>query len=223
MRPSTAHAAGRAASEAELVAYATKAAAAAPQFRPGPHEWVYAKVVAVTSANEAGSLQGPITGRRVTQTWTRVDGRKQAMLQHGSLHISALIGSPEGWKSVSYSYLKSLPTEPARLRAIIAAEAGPTDADIFDAVQEINHDGGRPVLPPIFPTEATHKDFDSPIVTSDLAHSPQFVSELSQQRQYTEAPSETEVPTPGLGVRKPRFSLTSFHDRNILFLAGTVH
>ena len=137
VRPPTAHVPGPATSEAELVAYATKAAAAAPPFRPGPQEWVYSKVLAATSANEGGSLQGPITGRRVTQTWTRVDGREQAVLQHSRLYLSELIGSPEGWKSVSYSYLKSLPTDPARLRAIIAAEAGPTDANIFDAVQAL--------------------------------------------------------------------------------------
>lgn len=137
VRPPIAHVPGPAASEAELVAYATKAAAAVPPFSPGPHEWVYSKVLAATSANEGGSLQGPITGRHVTQTWTRVDGREQAVLQHGRLYLSGLIGSPEGWKSVSYSYLKSLPTDPVRLRAIIAAEAGPTDANIFDAVQAL--------------------------------------------------------------------------------------
>src|SRR5260370_15746064 len=71
----------------------------------------------------------------MTQTWTRVDGREQAVLQHGKLYVSGLLGSPEGWKSVSYAYLKSLPTDPARLRAIIAGQAGRTDTNIFDAVQ----------------------------------------------------------------------------------------
>lgn len=137
VRPPTAHVPAPAASEAELVAYAAKAAAAAPPFTPAPHEWVYSRVLAATSANEGGSLQGPVTGRRVTQSWTRVDGREQALLQHGRLYLSELIGSPEGWKSVSYTYLKSLPTDPARLRAIIAAQAGPTDANIFDAVRAL--------------------------------------------------------------------------------------
>lgn len=137
VRPPTAHVPAPAASEAELVAYAAKAAAAAPPFTPGPHEWVYSKVLAATSANEGGSLQGPITGRRVTQTWTLVDGSEQALLQHGRLYLSELMGSPEGWKSVSYTYLKTLPPDPARLRAIIAAQAGPTDVNIFDAVQAL--------------------------------------------------------------------------------------
>src|SRR5260370_1130458 len=127
-RPKSAPVPGPAVTAAQLVAYATRAAAAAPALDPKPDEWIYTKTLAATSsAGEGGMLFGPPDGRAVQQSWNRVDGRQQAYLQHGKLVFSSLLPAgagaptPGGWPNISYPYLDSLPSSPAKLTAVIEA------------------------------------------------------------------------------------------------------
>lgn len=128
--PSATHAAGQAiaprpvSSAAELVAYATQAAAAAPPFDPKPHQWIYAKAVYLYASSARP------TGRRISfgAFWERADGREVASRQDGVLHVSShgvWFHTPgwaaPGWPHASYPYVESLPTSPARLKAIIVA------------------------------------------------------------------------------------------------------
>jgi hypothetical protein len=150
-RPPVVPAPGPAATAAQLVAYATRAAAAAPAFDPKPGDWVYTKSLAATSsAGEGGMLFGPPDGKAVQQTWVRVDGRQQADLDHGKLVVSSLMPAgatgptPGGWPNVSYPYLDSLPSAPARLRAVIEAGlkaqnyvVGSGDIGVFNAIQAL--------------------------------------------------------------------------------------
>ncbi len=157
-----------AASAAQLVAFATRAAAASPPFNPGPHQWIYADVLqATSSAGGGGYLFGPPNQRLNQKTWTRVDYQEFAYLEHGRLVIaasnvprSARTGRavqpvPFGWPSVSYRYLDSLPTSPARLMAVIKhnlraqpdpiGAEGTGNAGVFTAIQALMQ---NPVLPP---------------------------------------------------------------------------
>jgi hypothetical protein len=159
---------GRADSAAQLVDYATLSAAAGPAFSPGPHQWIYTDVLqATSSAGTGGYLSGPPDGRLNQKTWTRVDFQEYAYLKNGKLVIaasnvprSAKTGQavepvPFGWPSVSYAYLNSLPTGPARLMAVIKdnlkAEPDPIGAEgtgnvgVFNAVQALLQ---NTVLPP---------------------------------------------------------------------------
>src|SRR5258708_13145273 len=122
----SAHFPGPAVAAAQLVAYATRAAAAAPAVDPKPDEWIYTKTLAATSsAGEGGMLFGPPDGRAVQQSWNRVDGRQQAYLQHGKLVFSSLLPAgavaptPGGWPNISYPYLDSLPSRPANPTPVI--------------------------------------------------------------------------------------------------------
>jgi hypothetical protein len=158
----------RAATAAELVAYATRAAAALPPFSPGPHQWIYTEILrAASSAGAGGFLFGPPDKRQTVRNWMRVDHRKSAALEHGKLVITALstslnlppqprghrqivAGELEGWPSTSYRYLNSLPSDPVRLRAVIAANVqhqhgGARDTAIFDAIYNLLQ---STVLPP---------------------------------------------------------------------------
>lgn len=158
----------RAATAAELVAYATQAAAAQPPFSPGPHQWIYTEILrADSSAGEGGFLFGPPDKRQTVRNWMRVDHRESATLEHGKLVITALSTSLnlppqprghrqivasqlEGWPSTSYRYLNSLPSDPVRLRAVIAANVkrqhgGSGDTAIFDAIYNLLQ---STVLPP---------------------------------------------------------------------------
>ena len=115
---------GQARTEAQLVDYATRSAAVAPPFVPGPHEWVYTETeVASSSAGGGGFLFGPPNERVIGQEWTRVDQLMFANYLHGHLQFSP--GGPGatlgGWKSISPKYLNSLPTNEAQLKAIILA------------------------------------------------------------------------------------------------------
>jgi hypothetical protein len=142
----------RATTAAQLVAYATRAAAAAPAFAPRPHQWTYEKQLqAISSAGQGGDLFGPVAGERTVQTWTRVDGRQTATLAHGKLVISPVtpgtpVPLPAGWSSVSYGQLDALIGRPARIKAELAAGLG-THASpaIFTAVQALM---ANVVLPP---------------------------------------------------------------------------
>ncbi|HEY7143766.1 MAG TPA: CU044_5270 family protein [Streptosporangiaceae bacterium] len=136
---------------AQLVAYAARAAAAAPAFRPKPGDWVYTKTLSATSsAGEGGILFGPPDGKAVRQNWVRVDGRQQASFQHGKLVYSGLLRSgagralPGGWPNVSYPYLDSLPSSPVKLKAVIEAGlkaqnyvVGSGNTGVFNAIQAL--------------------------------------------------------------------------------------
>lgn len=136
---------GPAATAAQLVAYAIRAAAASPVFDPKPDEWIYTKTLAATSsAGEGGMLFGPPNGKAVSQSWTRVDGREVAFLQNGKLVISPGGGEPGGWPNVSYPYLDSLPSSPAKLKAVIEAGlkaqnyvVGSGNIGVFNAIQAL--------------------------------------------------------------------------------------
>jgi hypothetical protein len=128
---------GRARTAAELAAFATRAAAAAPQRAPGPREWVFMMVeTAASSAGGGGFLFGPPDKRVTGLEWNRVDWREAASASlpaqlpptrrvRGRLSISPESpGTLTGWRSISYSYLNSLPTSPARLESVILANSG---------------------------------------------------------------------------------------------------
>jgi hypothetical protein len=167
-KPAAGHRFGRPDSAAQLVDYATMSAAAGPAFNPGPHQWIYTDVLqATSSAGTGGYLAGPPDGRLNQKTWTRVDFQEYAYLKNGKLVIaasnvprSAKTGQavepvPFGWPSVSYAYLNSLPTGPARLMAVIKdnlkAAPDPIGAEgtgnvgVFNAVQALLQ---NTVLPP---------------------------------------------------------------------------
>jgi len=171
--------AGPAASAAELVAFASRAAAAAPAFDPQPHQWIYTKFLnASSTAGETGALLGPPNERTTVRLWKRADGRKSAGIQDGKLVVSGLLGSPGGWPSASYSYLDSLPDDPAKLKTIIAANmksdnyvVGSGQTGIFNEIENLMR---SVVLPPRLSAglygvlaTLTHVHFD-PSVT-DLA------------------------------------------------------
>jgi hypothetical protein len=159
---------GPAGTAAQLVDYATRAAAAGPAFSPGPHEWIYTDVLqATSSAGTGGYLAGPPDGRLQQKTWTRVDYQKSAYLKNGKLVIAAsdvprsaktgraVVPVPFGWPSASYAYLNALPASPARLTAVIrhnlTTEPNPIGAEgtgnlgVFNAVQTLMQ---NVVLPP---------------------------------------------------------------------------
>jgi hypothetical protein len=142
---------GPAASAAQLVAYATRAAATAPAFNPQPHQWIYVKTLrASSSGGVGGMLFGPPNERVTTTTWTRVDNQREAQLKHGRLVYSRLTnlgGNFAGWPEVglpvNYRYLDSLPSSPAKLEAVMAANlkrqdsAGSGSIGIFNAIQAL--------------------------------------------------------------------------------------
>jgi hypothetical protein len=179
--PSTAHPSyGRATSEAQLIAYVTRAAATAPGRAPKPDEWVAVKIEhAGSSGGEGGYLFGPPDKRDVSLSWVRGDGCAAASVPPvpaattpattitGKLTIHTegsgyyFVGCPGsgttlgGWRSVTYSYLNSLPTNPAALEGVLAQSNGPVVAanrpqEIFQAIDELLSDGEMQgvVVPP---------------------------------------------------------------------------
>jgi hypothetical protein len=142
---------GPAATAAQLVAYATRAAAAGPAYIPKPDDWVYTKTLQATSSGpQGGMLFGPPDGTAVEQGWVRVDGRQQAAFAHGRLVFSPLRPAgaggalPGGWPDVSYRYLDSLPSNPASLEAVIEAGlkaqnyvVGSGNIGVFNAIQAL--------------------------------------------------------------------------------------
>jgi hypothetical protein len=168
VHPAAAGSFGPAGTAAQLVDYATRAAAARPPFNPGPHEWIYTDVLqATSSAGGGGYLAGPPDGRAEQKSWVRVDYQKTASYKNGKLVIQAsdvprsaktgkaVVPVPFGWPSASYKYLNSLPTNPARLTAVIrhnlATMPNPIGAEgtgnlgVFNAVQTLMQ---NVVLPP---------------------------------------------------------------------------
>lgn len=80
-------------------------------------------LVAGSTSGGAGFLAGPANQAAIEQSWTRVDGRKQAAIVNGNLviHPRDPGEQPAGWQNSGYRYLDSLPTSPARLTAVIEA------------------------------------------------------------------------------------------------------
>jgi hypothetical protein len=142
---------------AELVAYATRAAAAAPAFDPKPHQWIYTKQMVALAGKDGTTLIGPPYKLVTFQGWTRADYRLEAAIKHGRLMISQCAcrgGFIGGWPfgfPIDYPYLDSLPASPAKLKAVIAANIARRsmgmsggDIGIFDAIKALM---GNAVLP----------------------------------------------------------------------------
>src|SRR5215472_18352543 len=163
---------GRARTEAQLIAYVTRAAAAAPKTAPKPHEWVAVKLESAQSSGGGGGYMfGPPDERQVTLQWFRVDGCAQTSsitvspslpptrTVSGTLTLdqaSCDQSDQAGWKSYSYKYLNSLPTDPAALESVILANNPPgrylpTRTDrIFEAIYNLlaNAEPIGAVIPP---------------------------------------------------------------------------
>jgi hypothetical protein len=150
---------GRAGTLSQLADYATRAAALAPGRAPRADQWVFMKTeVATSSAGNGGFLFGPPDGLAIGLAWTKVDWSEDATLHahmpanlrpgqlvHGTIWISPDGGGTLcGWPSVSYSYLSSLPANPAALAAMIRTNnapdvschiPGPDNVMIFEAIR----------------------------------------------------------------------------------------
>jgi hypothetical protein len=150
---------GRAGSATQLVDFATRVAAA-PSSPPKPGEWIVVKTeFADSSGGGGGYLFGPPDERKVDLTWYRAGGCEVASVPSvaaslppartvtGQLTIDPNDGAvgctPDstlgGWKSVSYSYLSSLPSDPAALEQVLLANDPPNgtmtrDDAIYDAI-----------------------------------------------------------------------------------------
>ena len=147
---------GRARTGAQLVEFAGRAAALASARAPGRRDWVYMKIeFADSTKGSGGFLFGAPNERAFSLNWVRVDWREYAGTQsfpvslppqtvvHTHISISrGGSGSLGGWKSVRYAYLNSLPTDPARLRAVILSQNNPRmpwyepnpDVAVFSAI-----------------------------------------------------------------------------------------
>jgi hypothetical protein len=163
---------GRATTAAQLIDYATRASVAGPGRAPQLDEWVVTKFELADSSqtpNGGGLPYGPLDQRQVFLQWHRTDGcygtnsvefpasLAATKTVTGKLTVSenpdAKYGgatsclSLAGWKSVTYSYLNSLPTDPAKLEAIIlrynhTGSMLPTPADaVFAAIATLLEDG----------------------------------------------------------------------------------
>jgi hypothetical protein len=163
---------GRARTEAQLIAYVTRAAAAAPKTAPKPHEWVAVKIESAQSSGGGGGYMfGPPDERQVTLQWFRVDGCAQTspIMVSPSLPPTKTVSGTltleqascdqsdqAGWKSYGYQYLNSLPTDPAALESVILANNPPgqylpTRTDrIFSAIYNLlaNSEPIGAVIPP---------------------------------------------------------------------------
>jgi hypothetical protein len=150
---------GRAGSPTQLVDFATRVAAA-PASPPRPGEWIVVKTeYADSSGGGGGYLFGPPDEREVDLTWYRAGGCEVASVPSfaaslppnrtvaGKLEIDSNGGAvgctPDstlgGWKSVSYSYLSSLPADAAALEQVLLANDPPNagmtrDDAIYDAI-----------------------------------------------------------------------------------------
>jgi hypothetical protein len=151
---------GRAGSAAQLIDYMTRAVASAPGRAPKPNEWVVVKAEDADFFTH-GPVFGPPDKRLIGLAWysgrtcgpvlsipavpaTLVPGKKvtATLSVVPTLRYDCSGGGLGGWKSVSYDYLNSLPTDPAALEQILAGSAGPTVANtresaIFQAIDEL--------------------------------------------------------------------------------------
>ena len=151
---------GRASSAAQLIDYMTRAVASAPGRALKPGEWLAVKSEsAYSSGGTGGYLFGPPDQRKISLQWFSEQPCGQvasvppvpatvapSKTVTGTLTISSGGGRDDcpgvtlgGWKSVSYDYLDSLPTDPAALEQILAGSAGPVTANtkeqaIFQAI-----------------------------------------------------------------------------------------
>jgi len=155
---------GRAKTAAQLVDYTTRAAASAPGRAPKPNEWVVVKSeFADSSGGSGGYLFGPPDKREITLAWfsgepcgpvasvPRVPATvAPSETVTGTLTVDSAGGGRAGcpgttlggWKSVSYDYLNSLPTDPSALEQILAGSAGPVVANtkeqaVFQAIETL--------------------------------------------------------------------------------------
>jgi hypothetical protein len=155
---------GRANTAAQLIGYVTRSATAAPGRGPRPGEWVVVKTeYADSSQGSGGYIFGPPDERKISLAWYRSDGCAAASVPDvpaslpaartvtGKLTIDSnhyygpgCAGTTlGGWKSVTYSYLSSLPTDPAALESVLLAGDPPgglipTREDaIFDAIYSL--------------------------------------------------------------------------------------
>jgi len=176
--PATGHPSyGRASSAAQLVAYMTRAAASAPGRPPKPNEWVVVKTeFADSSGGSGGYLFGPPDKRQISLEWFSGEACGPAFslppvpatLAPGKTVTGTLTNGGGGqsrfdcpgttlggFKSVSYDYLSSLPTDPAALEAVLADGMGTStiltrDQGIFEAIDALLDAGelGGVVVPP---------------------------------------------------------------------------
>lgn len=153
---------GRARSEAQLLDFATHAAAAVPGRAPGPDQWIALKTeTATSSAGAGGYLFGPPDERVIGLQWLKVDGSADATgvsapaTMPATHTISAkLMISPDGmsngtlcgWWSIKYRYLNSLPTSPQALKQVILSQDKPvtkpsySSTPVSNPCYEPNHD-----------------------------------------------------------------------------------
>jgi hypothetical protein len=171
--PATGHPSyGRPGSAAQLIDYMTRAVASAPGRPPKPNEWVVVKSESADVFTH-GPVFGPPDKRFISLAWwsgqscgpelymppvpaTLAPGKKVAA-------TLSTAGTPSdrydcngatlaGWKSVSYDYLNSLPTDPAALEQILASQhlTKTREHTIFQAIEElfVAEEGGGVVVPP---------------------------------------------------------------------------
>ncbi|WP_043622854.1 CU044_5270 family protein [Nonomuraea candida] len=103
-------------SAADLAGNAAALAAAGPDPRPEPHQWVYIKTESVAVAEDR-------KGTKTYELWRRADEKKSAYLEDGRLKV--VKGSEF---EVTYPYLFSLPTDPDALLARVYADVAAEDA-----------------------------------------------------------------------------------------------
>jgi hypothetical protein len=147
---------GRASSATQLVDYMTRAAASAPGRAPKPNEWVVVKSeFADSSGGTGGWIFGPPDKREISLYWvsgktcgptaevppvpatTAPDKTVTGTLTIGGGGQSRIGCSGTmlaGWRSVTYDYLDSLPTDPAALEEILASSGGTGPASTKEQV-----------------------------------------------------------------------------------------
>lgn len=161
---------GRASTEAQLIDYAGRAAAAASGRAPKPGEWVFVKSeYAHPSVSKAGYLFGPPDQRFVSLQWWRGDGCATASLPDiratfppkriftGDLTVSRMAECVFGQVSPAAalrSVARSLPTDPAALEPLLATKVFPVrypgrTETIFEAIKTLLSGGDEGVsIPP---------------------------------------------------------------------------
>jgi hypothetical protein len=168
---------GRANSAIQLADFASRLAAS-PASAPSRGQWVLVETeYAQSSGGTGGYLFGPPDEREISLTWYRfgecgmasvppvpastppsstVTSKFTVSDSFGALGCNGDGGTLGGWKSVSYSYLSSLPTDPAALESVILAANPPSagfptrEAAIFNAIYTLFSAGPAAgiVIPP---------------------------------------------------------------------------
>jgi hypothetical protein len=126
------------------VDYATRAAALAPIFVPGPHDWIYRDL------RQINARFGPRGYHEVT--WWEVNLHHVFILDHGKLSsggssTGGCAGQLEGWPGCAnnlYRYLATLPADPAALRRILLANNHASPAAAFRAIKGLMEDFALP-------------------------------------------------------------------------------